>query len=593
MNVFVRRTVALWVFVGFLGVIGCAPPEPVTTLYAAEASGFQQQHTDLLTRFVSVNPIPPPYSQGGTDEDRRSWARKCAEQFAFSFPGEGWGHKSAHSALVPVSTDSIARQSGGRLYAYDLILAGGADNQRVDYSPDELDITGQYFIPVTPKDHTGSGGGGGGSPGPKMRLGASLFWGLGAERNGWPELDQQMQEYRAYGVDFVRTLVHLNSSDPHNPWKRIGLHAQDPDLEAVIQRYLDRAARHGLKVELTLLGGMADMQQSHQQDRFVDRISNAVRGRLDKIELIEVMNEYKVNGGSISVLHHMAKRLRANLGFSFLLALSSPDSVHNGGNIQAEVQAMALHEADTITPHWNRHVNEAPDLGPYAPDFVVSNEPRGPSSSVAETDNPADIEHDYRAAEAAGYYAYVLHSDSGVWSIYITDEWKDATRGQWPIFSTHRNGIAILETVKRLRGSVGSGGGGPPPVVGSGPFTGGPVLRAGQRLLPGQRLVADGGSHYLEYQADANMVIRRADGHPIWSSKASHAPGYVEMQTDGHFVEYDNTGRPRRATGTWNQGGVAMTMQPDGNLVMRKADGTPIWASQSSDIFGEDGEAVR
>jgi hypothetical protein len=586
---FARRIVAFWIFAS--AFIGCAAPESLSRALGLVSAPEPWGDNGVLARFVAVNPIPRPYSQGGTDEDRRAWARKCAEQFAFSFPGQGWGHKSAHSALVPASTDSIARQAGGRLYAYDLILAGGADNQRVDLTPDELDITGQYFIPVTPKDHTGAGGGGGGSPGPKMRLGASLFWGLGAERHGWPELDQQLREYQAHGVDFVRTLVHLNSSDPHNPWKRIGLHAEDPDLDGVIQRYLDRVARHGMKVELTLLGGMADMTRGDQQDRFADRISNAVRGRLDKIEFIEVMNEYRVNGADIPVLHRIAKRLVANLGTSFLLALSSPDAAHNGGNIPLEVQTMALHEATVATPHWDRFLNQPPNLGPYAPDFVVCNEPRGPSSSVAETDNPADIEHDWRAAEAAGYYAYVLHSDSGVWSTYITDEWKDGTRGIWPVFSTHRNGIAILETVKRLRGSVGSGGGGPPPS--GGPFTGGPTLRAGQVLRPGQRMVADGGSHYFEYQADGNMVVRRADGHPIWSSKASHAPGYVAMQTDGHFVEYDASNTPRRATHTWGKGGVSMTMQPDGHLLMRTADGTPIWGSFNDDIYGEDGEPVR
>ena len=548
---------------------------------------FEARHADLLRRFVAAVPIPPPYSQGGTDDDRRAWVNKCAAQFKFSFPSEGWGTKSAHAARVPRSTDAICTREP--FIGYDLILAGGADSQRVTFNPEAIDLRGQYFLDdMAPHDFIGGAGPVEPPPTHNTRLGASLFWGLGALRNGWPELDQQLAEYRDAGVDFVRTLIHLNSSDPRNPWKRIGLHAEDGDLEHLLGLYLDKVSSYGMKVEYTLLGGMADMRPA-QQDRFVERFANGVRQRLHLIEFVEVMNEYRVNGGEIDTLKRMALRLREKLGNGFLLALSSPDATHNGGDVKAEVQAMQLHEANVITPHWNRHVNEPPDLGGFAPDFVVCNEPRGPSSSVAETDNPADIAHDYQAAINAGYYAYVLHSDSGVWSIYITDEWKDATRGQWPIFSAHRNGRAILDRVKQIRRDGASG---PTPPPWTPPASGSSVLRAGERLQPGQRLTSVDGAFWLEYQADGNLVVYSRDRGPIWASSSTHTPGYVEMQTDGNFVIYDNTGRPRRASGTWNKGGVAIQLQPDGNLVMYRADGAPIWASASSHIYNEDGEPV-
>jgi hypothetical protein len=66
---------------------------------------------------------------------------------------------------------------------------------------------------------------------------------------------------------------------------------------------------------------------------------------------------------------------------------------------------------------------------------------------VFETDNPADIARDWNAAVAAGYYAYLLHSDSGVWTTRITHQHKDGPRGKWRIFSAHANGLTILETV--------------------------------------------------------------------------------------------------------------------------------------------------
>ena len=151
---------------------------------------------------------------------------------------------------------------------------------------------------------------------------SEYLFGHGEQRDRLMRLD--MSEYADAGVDFVRTLIHLNSSDPRNPWKTIGLHADDPDLEEQLERYLDLVSSYGMKVELTLLGGMADMERAEQQDRFVDRVSSALNHRLGTIELLEVMNEYGVNGGSIPVLHRMAKRLRANLGDGFVLALSLP-----------------------------------------------------------------------------------------------------------------------------------------------------------------------------------------------------------------------------------------------------------------------------
>jgi hypothetical protein len=271
----------------------------------------------------------------------------------------------------------------GPLVDYDLILAGGPGAQRVDFTPADIDLRDQVFVAVTPRDRLGEGRGDAGEPPRTMRLGASLFWGLGGERHRWPELDQQLQEYADHGVDFVRTLIHLRERGDNeaNPWFHIGLHAEDADLETLISRYCDRVARFGLKVEWTLLGSMGDMQREDQQDRFVDRFSNAVRLHMHQVEFIEVMNEYRTNGGTIAVLHRMARRLRRNLGDSFILALSSPSSVHEGGSpaaIKAEVQAMQLHEANAITPHWNRELNKAPDLGDFAPDLVICNEPRGP-----------------------------------------------------------------------------------------------------------------------------------------------------------------------------------------------------------------------
>ena len=80
------------------------------------------------------------------------------------------------------------------------------------------------YVAVTPRDLLGEGRGDAGEPPRTMRLGASLFWGLGGERHSWPELDQQLQEYaEPVAFDFVRTLIHLRERGDNeaNPWFHI------------------------------------------------------------------------------------------------------------------------------------------------------------------------------------------------------------------------------------------------------------------------------------------------------------------------------------------------------------------------------------
>ena len=86
----------------------------------------------------------------GQDEEARSWTRKAAEQFAYEFPSQGWGHKRADHGRPP-STDVIATRSP--FIGYDLILGQGTAGWAINYQPSPLPLDGQVFIAVTPTDH--------------------------------------------------------------------------------------------------------------------------------------------------------------------------------------------------------------------------------------------------------------------------------------------------------------------------------------------------------------------------------------------------------------------------------------------------------
>ena len=107
---------------------------------------FEARHSDLLARYAEHFGLPPLH-----EDKAREWTFRLGQQFAFTFPGEGWGTKSAGGPR-PQSTDVIARQTGGRLLGYDVVGNQGLPSQVLISNPGEMDITGQLFIATPAKD---------------------------------------------------------------------------------------------------------------------------------------------------------------------------------------------------------------------------------------------------------------------------------------------------------------------------------------------------------------------------------------------------------------------------------------------------------
>ncbi|MGW4651691.1 ricin-type beta-trefoil lectin domain protein [Kitasatospora sp. NPDC004289] len=108
----------------------------------------------------------------------------------------------------------------------------------------------------------------------------------------------------------------------------------------------------------------------------------------------------------------------------------------------------------------------------------------------------------------------------------------------------------------------------------------------------------------LVAQRDGNLVAYDADGRVRWASGTSYdgvdtkgAPlhagrtlrsgetvaskaGRLVMQPDGNLVLYSKaTGNARWSSQTWGNPGATVTMQADGNLVVRAADGSARWST--------------
>ncbi|MCA9166170.1 MAG: VCBS repeat-containing protein [Planctomycetales bacterium] len=110
---------------------------------------------------------------------------------------------------------------------------------------------------------------------------------------------------------------------------------------------------------------------------------------------------------------------------------------------------------------------------------------------------------------------------------------------------------------------------------GSAPST----MSGGDRLLPGDYLLAPNHGYKLTYQVDGNLVLYRGDGTPLWHSNTfGQAPGEAVMQSDGNFVIYGPSGDVQFQTATSGNPGATLSVQDDGTLVIYGSLSNPLFA---------------
>ena len=110
------------------------------------------------------------------------------------------------------------------------------------------------------------------------------------------------------------------------------------------------------------------------------------------------------------------------------------------------------------------------------------------------------------------------------------------------------------------------------------------------------------GATRVVMQGDGNLVIYRPDNTPVWFTKTFHSSSFLAVQDDGNVVVYwprpiwsTNTSDPANqqtnqsrflapgtsfsANQTVTVGQYMLVFQADGNMVLYKNGGTPIWAT--------------
>ncbi|UZN01821.1 D-alanyl-D-alanine carboxypeptidase family protein [Cellulomonas sp. S1-8] len=116
--------------------------------------------------------------------------------------------------------------------------------------------------------------------------------------------------------------------------------------------------------------------------------------------------------------------------------------------------------------------------------------------------------------------------------------------------------------------------GGAPAVAGPGED----VLRAGERLAPGQALLAASGAHVLVVQPDGSLGLYGLDDVVRWSSGRGVPGATLTTDAGGDVRLVAPDGTLLWSTATGGSGG-ALHLQDDGDVVVRDAAGALVWSS--------------
>jgi len=106
-------------------------------------------------------------------------------------------------------------------------------------------------------------------------------------------------------------------------------------------------------------------------------------------------------------------------------------------------------------------------------------------------------------------------------------------------------------------------------------------LKAGERLLLGDKLTSNNKRFTAHLQQDGNFVVY--DGRrPLWASKtADYGATELVLQPDGNLILLDNHHHAIWASNFVSSGTPVLTIHDDGNLNI-VVNGTSIWATNTA-----------
>lgn len=266
--------------------------------------------------------------------------------------------------------------------------------------------------------------------GPFLGLGVTYFQALRHAKFERTRLEKNLALLARQGFNYIRVLSMVSWDEleiaPVSFTNRQRRRVEGwPDYWNHFRDLLDIAAKHQLRVEVTIFAD-AQIVMPSRSDRqaHLDQLLKHIVGRETQVLFLEVANEAWQNGfpgqDGVRDLRLAAQYLAERT--DVLVAITSNDDISEQG-ISALYRGSA---ADLATVHFTRDtrtseggwlpvrdVYRAGNLSGVPP--VISNEPIGPGSSVAEERDPIKLCSAAVVAYLANLPAYVYHTRAGVY----------------------------------------------------------------------------------------------------------------------------------------------------------------------------------
>ena len=109
--------------------------------------------------------------------------------------------------------------------------------------------------------------------------------------------------------------------------------------------------------------------------------------------------------------------------------------------------------------------------------------------------------------------------------------------------------------------------------------TGCGTIGTGEGIVPGQTVTSCDGGYVLNMQFDGNLVLYKSNGTPLWASNTVNQPAaQADLTADGNFVVLGALGNVLWQSGSGGQTAARLFVQGDGNTVIYNNDG-PVWST--------------
>lgn len=107
-------------------------------------------------------------------------------------------------------------------------------------------------------------------------------------------------------------------------------------------------------------------------------------------------------------------------------------------------------------------------------------------------------------------------------------------------------------------------------------------VEVNQRLSTDESLTSPNGAYRLTMQSNGNLVLRKSSGEVVWTSGTEgKGASFAVPQSDGNFVIYRNSGGAIWESGTKDSAGRRLTLDNDGVARLRSPQGTVVWATNA------------